>query len=186
MDTQLNRLTKLINNLLEISRLQTGRVSYTIEAFDLYEVVRAAVENMQETVTTHRLLLESSAHAQVSGDKYRLDQVFANLLSNAIKYSPHDSQIIIRVAVDHGQVIVSVQDTGNGIAKEHHEKIFERFYQISNPQEKPFSGLGIGLYLSSEIVKRHAGRIWVESQKGQGATFYVALPLVASSKRPEK
>jgi two-component system CheB/CheR fusion protein len=170
----------LINNLLEISRLQTGRLFYSIEVFDLYEVVRGAVESMQETAVTHHLLLERSAHAQVSGDKDRLGQVFTNLLSNAIKYSPHGSQIIISVVVDNERVIVSVQDAGTGIAEAHHEKIFERFYQVSNPQEKPFSGLGIGLYLSSEIVKRHGGRIWVESQKGEGATFYVALPLVSN------
>lgn len=95
----------------------------------------------------------------------------------AIKYSPQADTVLVRVAKDQQQVTISVQDFGMGIAKEHHEKIFERFYQVSHPGQHPFSGLGIGLYLASEIIKRHAGRIWVESSKGQGATFSFTLPL---------
>ncbi len=180
LDSQLNRLTRLINDLLEISRIQTGRLKYHNETFDLREVVESVVEQIQATTTTHRLSFEDMTQtpALVSGDRERLGHVFTNLLMNAIKYSPHADSIIIRVTVDEQEVIVSVQDSGIGIAESDLEKIFERFYQVSYPQERPFSGLGIGLYLSHEIITRHNGQIRVESQKEHGSTFYVALPLV--------
>jgi signal transduction histidine kinase len=126
---------------------------------------------------THRLYFESAAHPQVVGDKDRIEQVLINLLSNAVKYSPDADSVIVRVSADQEHAIVSVQDFGKGIAEVHQQKIFERFYQVSDTEDKPFSGLGIGLYISSQIIKQHQGRIWVESSKGTGATFYFALPL---------
>lgn len=180
MDSQLNRLTRLINDLLEISRLQTGRLKYRIETLDLREVVENTVEQIQATAISHRLSLEdvTQTPALVSGDRERLEHVFTNLLMNAIKYSPHANRIIIHVTVHEQEVIASVQDFGIGIAESDLEKIFERFYQVSYPQERPFSGIGIGLYLSHEIITRHNGHIWVESQREQGSTFHVTLPLV--------
>ncbi|HLI09029.1 MAG TPA: ATP-binding protein [Ktedonobacteraceae bacterium] len=183
MDSQLNRLTRLINDLLEISRIQVGRLKYRVETFDLREVIESAVEQIQATTTTHRISIEdvTGTPALVSGDFERLGHTFTNLLMNAIKYSPHADSVVVRVSVDEleREVIASVQDFGIGIAESDLEKIFERFYQVSYPQERPFSGLGIGLYLSHEIITRHNGRIWVESQKERGSTFYVALPLAA-------
>jgi signal transduction histidine kinase len=179
LDSQLNRLTRLINDLLEISRIQTGRLKYRIETFDLREVVEDIVEQIQATTTTHRLFIENMAQAPtfVSGDRERLGHVFTNLLLNAIKYSPNVEEVLIRVTTNEQEVVVSVQDFGIGIAEDDLEKIFERFYQVSYPQERPFAGLGIGLYLSREIITRHNGRIWAESRKAHGATFHVALPL---------
>ncbi|MBV9021179.1 MAG: ATP-binding protein [Ktedonobacteraceae bacterium] len=118
-------------------------------------------------------------------DKERLGQVFVNLLTNAIKYSPGADKVIVRLLRDGDQerAIVSVQDFGIGIDKTHHEKIFERFYQVTDPEEKTYPGLGIGLYISSEIVALHHGRMWVESSKGQGATFFVALPLLSQKEQ---
>lgn len=179
IDSQLNRLIRLINDLLEISRIQTGRLKYHIETFDLCEVVESIVEQIQATTTTHQLSIENASQvsAPVSGDRERLGHVFTNLLLNAIKYSPHVEKVLISITTDGPEVIVSVQDFGIGIAEDDLEKIFERFYQVSYPQERPFAGLGIGLYLSREIIERHNGRIWAESQKAHGATFHVALPL---------
>lgn len=179
MDSQLNRLTRLINDLLEISRIQTGRLKYRIETCDLCEVVEGIVEQIQATTTTHQLSIENttSAPALVSGDRERLGHVFTNLLLNAIKYSPHVEKVLICITANEQEVLVSVHDFGIGIAEDDLEKIFERFYQVSSPQERPFAGLGIGLYLSREIIERHNGRIWAESQKDHGATFHVTLPL---------
>ena len=179
MDSQLNRLIRLINDLLEISRIQTGRLKYRIETFDLGEVVESIVEQIQSTTTTHQLSIENAARTPtlVSGDRERLGHVFTNLLLNAIKYSPHVEKVLISIITNGQEVIVSVQDFGIGIAEEDLEKIFERFYQVSYPQERPFAGLGIGLFLSREIITRHNGRVWAESQKAHGATFHVALPL---------
>ncbi len=179
LDSQLNRLTRLINDLLEISRIQTGRLKYRIEIFDLREVVEGIVEQIQATTTTHRFSIEDTAQvpAFVSGDRERLGHVFTNLLLNAIKYSPNVEKVLIRITTNEREVLVSVQDFGIGIAEDDLEKIFERFYQVSYPQERPFAGLGIGLYLSREIISRHNGRIWAESQKAHGTTFHVSLPL---------
>ena len=135
------------------------------------------VENIQGTTQTHHLLLEGQARAEMYGDRDRIGQVLINLLNNAIKYSSQADTVLVHVSQDHNQAHVSVQDFGIGIAKEHQLKIFERFYQVTDPEEKTYPGLGIGLYISCQIVKRHGGQLWVESEKGEGATFHVTLPL---------
>ncbi|HZU67358.1 MAG TPA: PAS domain S-box protein [Ktedonobacteraceae bacterium] len=177
MDSQLDRLTKLIKDLLDISKMQKDKLPLNIETFDLNELVDQTVEVMQAIMRTHHLRVESTSQPEVVGDKDRIGQVLINLLTNAVKYSPDADQIIVRVSADQEQAIVSVQDFGKGIASVHQQKIFDRFYQISDGDDKPFSGLGIGLYISSQIIKQHHGRLWVESQKGSGATFYFTLPL---------
>jgi len=177
MEAQLNKLTKLISDLLDVTKMQTGKLEFREERFSLDELVRETLENLQGTTETHFFRLEEVRNAQVFGDKDRLGQVLINLLTNAIKYSPQADAVIVRVSTDEHGAIVSVQDFGIGIAETHQEKIFERFYQVNDATEKTFSGLGIGLYISNEIVKRHHGRLWVKSAKGAGATFYVSLPL---------
>jgi len=133
---------------------------------------------VQAATTTHQLLIEGRTSAQVLGDKDRLGQVFINLLTNAVKYSPQANKVQVHLSRDQGQVIVSVQDFGVGIDQAHHQKIFERFYQVNDPEEATYPGLGIGLYISREIVERHRGRLQVESRKGEGATFSVMLPFL--------
>ena len=179
MDAQLDKLTTLIGDLLDISRMQSGKLALRAETFELDALIDETVENVQAATSTHQLLIEGRTGAEVFGDKERLGQVYINLLTNAIKYSPRADKVIVRLFRDGDpeQAIVSVQDFGIGIDKTHHEKIFERFYQVTDPEEKTYPGLGIGLYISSEIVARHRGRMWVESSKGKGTTFFVALPL---------
>jgi signal transduction histidine kinase len=178
MEAQLDKLTTLITDLLDISRLQSGQLALRAEPFDLDALIDETVENVQAATSTHHLLIEGRSGAQVLGDKERLGQVFVNLLTNAVKYSPHADTVIVRLLQegDPGRAIVSVQDFGIGIDKTHHEKIFERFYQVTDPEERTYPGLGIGLYISSEIVARHHGQMSVESSRGKGATFFVALP----------
>lgn len=180
MDAQLDKLTGLISDLLDLSRMQSGTLALRAEAFNLDELVEEMVENVQAGTTTHRLFLEGSTGAQVFGDQERLAQVYINLLTNAIKYSPRADTVHVRLWRDDQaqQAVVSVQDFGIGIDQNYHQRIFERFYQVTDPQEKTYPGLGIGLYIASEIVALHHGRIWVESSKGHGSTFYVALPLL--------
>jgi len=119
----------------------------------------------------------------VVGDRDRIVQVLINLITNAIKYSPVADTVVLRVTTDANQAVVSVQDFGIGIAQQHHDKIFERFYQVTDPQDRTYPGLGIGLYICSEIMRRHRGRIWVQSSKGQGSTFYMSLPLAQEAQR---
>ncbi len=177
MDTQVNKLTRLIGDLLDLSKMQTGQLVYREERFDVDALVQEIVENVQGTTSTHHLLLEGQTQAEVFGDRDRIGQVLINLLNNAIKYSPQADRVLVRITKDSDKVIVSVQDFGIGIAKEHQHRIFERFYQVTDSEEPTYPGLGIGLHISCEIVKRHGGQLWVESKKGEGATFHFALPL---------
>jgi PAS domain S-box-containing protein len=183
MNTQVNKLTNLINDLLDISRMQIGKLTYREDLFEMDELVQENVENVQETTQSHHLQIEGQTLAQVVGDQDRLGQVLINLLNNAIKYSPQSDTVLIRLAKDQDNVLVSVQDFGIGIAKEHQQKIFERFYQVTDHEEKNYPGLGIGLYISFDIIQRHGGQVWVESQKGQGSTFHFTLPLAKAGKQ---
>jgi signal transduction histidine kinase len=178
MDAQLNKLTKLITELLDISRMQLGKLALELESFNLDTLIAETVENIQAATTTHRFIIEGKTDAHIVGDKDRLGQVFVNLLTNAVKYSPRADKVIVRLFRAQNQAIVSVQDFGIGIDEAHHQKIFERFYQVTNPEERTYPGLGIGLYISREVVERHSGHITIESRKGEGATFSVALPLL--------
>lgn len=177
MDGQLNKLTKLIGELLDASRMQEGRLEFRKERFNLVELVQEMVENLQGTTQTHQIRIQSEAEVLVWADKDRIGQVLINLIANAIKYSWQADTVIIRAYTDAENAVVSIQDFGVGIAEEHQQRIFERFYQVNEPMEKPFSGLGIGLYISNEIIRRHDGYMWVESRKGEGSTFSFTLPL---------
>ncbi|HEY4036889.1 MAG TPA: ATP-binding protein [Ktedonobacteraceae bacterium] len=179
VNAQVNKLTKLINDLLDLSRMQTGKLAYREEHFEMNTLVHEIIENVQGTTQTHHLLIEEQTQVETFGDRDRIGQVVTNLLNNAIKYSPQASTILTRIAKDQNNILVSIQDFGIGIAKEHQDKIFERFYQVTDPEEKTYPGLGIGLYISYEIIKRHGGQMWVESQKGHGAIFHFTLPISA-------
>ncbi len=177
MDGQLNKLTRLIKDLLDLSRMRSGELPLQESPVDLNELVQNTVADMRE-VAAHRFLIEETERISIYGDRERLEQVLLNLLVNAVKYSPGADKIVIRITRSGEEAHVSVQDFGIGIAEADQQKVFERFYQVSDTKAKPFSGMGIGLYLSNEIVKRHRGRIQINSQPGQGATFLVALPLL--------
>lgn len=177
LNHQVTRLTKLVADLLDISRMQKGQLEYRMEPFDLDALVEEIVETVQEGVASHQIRVEGQTRAFVYGDQDRVGQVLMNLLTNALRYSPKADTIIVRLSSDQESACISVQDFGFGIAREHQQKIFERYYQIGEEGQPPFAGLGIGLYLSSEIIKRHRGTIWVESSKGKGATFSFRLPL---------
>ena len=180
MVAQLDKLTLLINDLLDISRIQAGKLTFREESFDLADLVQEVVENLQETMPTHRLLIQRSEPAPIYGDRERIGQVLINLLTNAVKYSPCAQEVLITLECAGSEAIVSVQDFGMGIPPDQLSRIFERFYQVSSvPRDKRLTGLGIGLYISHEIVQRHQGRFWVESEVGQGSTFHFTLPLAS-------
>jgi PAS domain S-box-containing protein len=176
MVDQVNKLTKLIDDLLDLSKMQNGQLVYREECFAVDTLVQEIVENVQETTCTHRILLEGHTQMMAIGDRDRIGQVLINLLNNAIKYSPQADTVITHLATDQNEVHISVQDFGIGIAQQHQDKIFERFYQVTDPTEKTYPGLGIGLYISTEIIKRHRGHLWMESEKDKGTTFHITLP----------
>lgn len=177
-DAQLNRLGTLVNELLDISKMQSGELELREEVIDLDALVQEILENVQLTTQNHHLSIEGSSTASVSGDRDRLGQVLTNLLINAIKYSPQTGTIIVHLSRDEEHALISVQDFGIGIDQVYHQKIFERFYQVEEPAGSTYPGLGIGLYISRDIIERHHGKIWVESRKGAGTTFFVSLPLL--------
>jgi signal transduction histidine kinase len=177
VDHQVTRLTKLVTDLLDISRMQTGQLDYAMQPFQLDTLVREIVETVREGTASHHIRLEGQTHATILGDADRIGQVLINLLTNAIRYTPDADMIVVRLSAGQENACVSVQDFGPGIAREHQQKIFERYYQVSDANHQPFAGLGIGLYLASEIIKRHHGSISVESAPGQGATFSFTLPM---------
>lgn len=182
MDGQLNKLTRLIKDLLDLSRMHSSEIPLQESPVDLNELLQDTVADMRE-IATHQFLIEETGRISIYGDRERLEQVFLNLLVNAVKYSPDADKIVIHIARTGEEARVSVQDFGIGIAEADQQKVFERFYQVSDTKARPFSGMGIGLYLSNEIVKRHHGRIEIHSQPGQGATFLVSLPLVKAEEQ---
>ncbi|GHO58666.1 sensor histidine kinase [Ktedonobacter robiniae] len=181
METQLSAITRLVNELLDLSRIQVGKLEYAHEMVDLNAGLKEVVEVSQSTQTTHTIVVQHAASpALVIGDRDRLAQVFLNLVSNAIKYAPDAPLIEVALTTEASAATISVRDHGIGIPRELQGRIFERFYRAVTPQQCAFPGLGIGLYIVAEIVKHHGGTIRVESEKGKGSTFHVILPLATS------
>jgi signal transduction histidine kinase len=176
MNAQIDKLTLLINDLLNISKIQLGKLEFNEEHINLQEVVEDTIESIQSGTQSHKLILEGRIKKTVWGDKDRISQVLTNLLTNAIKYSPHANKVKIKVSEGRTHAQISVQDFGIGIDKEQQRKIFNRFYRVSGPEERTFPGLGIGLYISTEIIKRHGGKISVQSVKGKGSEFSFTIP----------
>jgi PAS domain S-box-containing protein len=172
----IDRLNSLIADLLDVSRVQAGKLQFNISEFDFDELVKEGVESIQPTASHHKIEIVGKASTRVVADRNRLEQVLTNLLTNAIKYSPQADKVVVSVKKNGNNVEVAVQDFGIGIAKEKQAKIFERFYRVES-SARGFSGLGIGLYISSEIIKRHNGDLKVESKEGQGSIFSFTLPI---------
>lgn len=176
IDEQTNKLTMLITDLLDISRIQTGKIRIDKEKFNLSSLITDTIEGIQGTTHIHTIVTNQHFTKDVYADRYRIYQVLVNLLTNAIKYSPKGGDIVVKTVKKGKEVIISVADSGIGIDKKFQQKIFERLYQVPDSKEKTFPGLGIGLFISREIIRMHDGRMWVESTKGKGSTFYFTLP----------
>jgi PAS domain S-box-containing protein len=179
MDAQITRLTDLINDLLDLSKIQTGKLTFKYSDFKIDSLVGEIVEQLQPTTDTHAINVIGRVGRLVHGDRDRIGQVLINLLTNAIKYSPKADKVNIYLSERGGNVIIDVEDFGIGISEEQQSRIFERFYQASEGSRTTFPGLGIGLYISDQIMKRHGGKITVLSEKGKRTVFRVLLPVTA-------
>lgn len=177
INDQINKQTKLISDLLDISRLRVGKFEFTDEYFSLTDLIEEIGDNIQASSPQHKIIISSSLKEKIKADRDRIGQVIINLLTNAIKYSPEANKIVVSIKKKSKQAIVSITDFGIGISRQSQSRIFERFYQADTSSTKTFPGLGIGLYISSEIIKRHGGRLTVKSIKGKGSTFSFSLPL---------
>lgn len=170
-----NRLNELISELLDVSKIRLGKLSYTVTTFNFNEMIEGTVENIQLTSSTHSIIKAGEVNDLVTGDKDRLQQVVINLLTNAIKYSPGAAKVFVNVAQENDSITVSVKDTGIGIAQQSLDKIFDKYHRVEE-HAVHFQGLGIGLFISYEIIQRHHGRLWAESEPGKGSTFYFTIP----------
>lgn len=176
MDNQINRITVLVNDLLDVSRIESGKLNLNYETFKIDNLVEEIAEDMQAQSLHHKIIVKSKTHVKIKADYFRLSQVMTNLISNAIKYSPKADKIVISAKELKNSIEVSIKDFGIGISKKNTERVFERFYQVENKIRQSFSGLGLGLHISQEIIKRHGGDIWVESIKGKGSIFKFRIP----------
>jgi len=177
MDAQLNRLTGLIGDLLDVTKIQSGKMTFNPVHFNFDDLVSEIVEEMQHTTSTHQINIISQSNTIVFVDKERVGQVITNFLSNAIKYSSNADHIEVISKVNGGELILSVRDFGIGISKKLQHLVFDQFYRVGGNLQHTYPGLGLGLYISAEIIKNEGGRIWVDSEEGEGATFSFALKI---------
>eukprot|EP01133_Synstelium_polycarpum_P011888 gene11888-13853_t len=176
-NTQVKRMTAMINGFLNVGRLDTGKIQLNKHAFDFSELVHEIADEIAMTHTSHKIKVFDFPHFRPEADRDKIGQVINNFLSNAIKYSPQGKDIELS-CTQEGQVLkVCVKDQGIGIDEQDSKKLFQRFFRVENLETKTISGFGIGLYLCAEIIRRHHGEIGVESKAGQGSTFYFTLPL---------
>jgi signal transduction histidine kinase len=194
IDAESDRLARLIKNVLDLSRIESGRMIWKMTDFPVRQVIDAAVDGLLPALHHKQIRLErelAAGEVRVHADQDRIQEVLANVLDNAIKASEAGQRIVIGCqageADGDGQppmLRIWVRDFGHGIPAEHLEKIFDRFHQVSTHGRRRKGGTGLGLAISREIAEHHGGRIWAESQPGHGATFHIALPLAAAALPP--
>ena len=175
IDVQLGQLTRLISELLDITQMETGCLPWHEQMFALDTLIREIATDLARTTENHHIQLEGVTPLQIYGDRERIGQVLANLLSNAIKYMPQGGTICLAQEISPQWVQLSVEDHGIGIPQEKLAQVFERFYRVRDQAYETFPGLGLGLYLSAEIVRRQGGSIWVKSQEKVGSIFFFTL-----------
>lgn len=173
---QVKRMTSLINGFLNVSRLEAGKIYLNKETFEINALIEEIVEEVS-TTSNHTITILPGSKLSVNADREKIGQVINNILRNAVKYSPRDRSIEVSCIGLTRSVQVSIRDEGEGIHPADQEKLFDRYFRVEREHTPITPGFGIGLYLSSEIVQRHNGRIWVESEPGKGSTFCFSLPL---------
>lgn len=174
---QVNKMTALVHSFLDISKLEPGKLKLSLKRFDINQLIEESIAESRTLNNSHTIQFEASDLPDVNADRQKIGQVISNLLSNALKYSQKGSVVALNSTVQDNNIIVSVTDEGIGIKPKDRDKVFQRFYRADDEDLKNVSGFGIGLYLSSEIIQRHKGKIWVSSEEGKGSTFYFSLPL---------
>ena len=169
------KLEYLINDIMDVSKIQAGKLQFTIAQVNINKLVSSCIENAKILYPAVNFIFEAGHDLFVSGNYERLEQVVLNLINNAVKYSPGSDEIIVAIKDENDVVRVLVKDFGIGLNPDQKDRIFDRFYRIANVSSA-ISGLGMGLYISSEIIKAHKGSIGVESKLHKGSTFYFTLP----------
>lgn len=175
---QVNHLVRLVNDLVDVSRIERDSLPLHLETFNLNSVASRVAYNMRLVAPMREIKLDTPAQpVLVSADRDQMQGVLENLLENALKYAPEDEPVEVSIKSTESEALVAVRDYGVGVPQDQQSKVFERFYRATNAGSRPRNGLGLGLFIARNVVERHGGRIWMESRQGQGSTFYFALPL---------
>jgi PAS domain S-box-containing protein len=183
IDRSTDRLTELIDHLLDMSRLDAGLLRLTLQPVNMREIICAAVDEVKLRSPKYNFKNQIKDRLpETMADGRRLRQVLDNILENAVKYSPEGTEISVLTEIRGNDLLISISDQGRGIDKAEHKKIFERMYRIEQRLQKDPGGLGLGLSLCKALVEGHGGKIWVESKPGKGSTFYFTIPLKAVEK----
>ncbi|MES2432078.1 MAG: PAS domain-containing sensor histidine kinase [Bacteroidota bacterium] len=176
-DTQLNKLANLINDLLDVKKMENGQLQYHEDVFDFNDLVKEIVDETGRIMPKHPIEVDFDTTCNIYGDRNKIGQVITNLIDNAGKYSPANTSIAVKSTLNEGIIKLSVKDKGMGIPEDQQGKIFERFFRVNRNNGNTYAGLGLGLYICSEIIRRHHGTINVESEAGDGSEFYFELPV---------
>lgn len=175
--SQLNKLNDLVTDLLDISKMESGKMMYVNKFFDIQDFFKSTLEILNQNNSDYILNATINAKGEVYADEMRIEQVIINFVSNAIKYSPGQNQVDISADINNGRLIVKVKDFGIGLTNEQIEQVFDKFYRVEETAVQ-IQGLGIGLYISSEIIHRHKGEIGVNSKPNEGSEFYFSIPIL--------
>jgi len=176
IDTQTSKVNDLISDLLSEAKTRAKGFSYYDREFDVNSLVEEIIENATRRSDSYSIIQKNKIRKKIVADRARIGQVLDNLISNAIKYSPKTKKIIVCVSSNKNKIEFSVQDFGEGISKNNLTKVFEPFFRETEMQRETFPSIGLGLYISSEIVKHYGGHIWVKSIEGKGSTFFFSIP----------
>ena len=179
VQSQTDHLERLVNDLLDLSRVQWGELHLQYSSFYLADVLAESVRQVQVSAEQHTIFLDIEAQdSKLVADKLRVSQVVGNILDNAVKFSPQGKQVTVTLKEQENEYLVSISDRGIGVSPDHFDHIFERFYRVRNTASRQYSGIGMGLYIAKTIVEAHGGRIWLSSNPGTGSIFYFTLPRV--------
>lgn len=176
LGVQVDRLIDLVRDLLDMTKIAEGELPLHLENFELHKLIEECKEDMQRTTANHKIVTASKDKINVQADRERINQVLTNLISNSIKYSPKGGTITVGYITTDCEIQIAVQDEGIGISENVKAKIFERFFRANDVQVSTYPGMGLGLYITANIIHRHGGRIWVESSPGEGSIFYFTIP----------
>ncbi len=181
MDKQITRLTRLIQDLIVVSRVESGKLQPIVIEYQLSDTVDEVIREFKTIMPDRVIIVNAPQELSLKGDRDKIHQVIYNLVSNAIKFSAKDTTIDITIHEKDNHANVCIQDYGRGIPKESVERIFDRFYKAETVSSHLESGMGLGLYICTEIVKQQNGRLWVETEPGKGSKFCFTLPLLSST-----
>lgn len=184
IDSQISRLIELIRTLLDTTTFATGDMPMRMESTDISAIITEQISAFEKISKNHQLVYNSQKLRSIVLDKRLIEQVLVNLISNALKYSPAGSDIFLTATENENEIVVSVKDSGIGIPPVEISKIFDRYFRVPNPHTKSISGIGLGLYITKSIIKRHKGTISVESKEGEGSTFQFTLPFDQATNLP--